>query len=414
MRLKKFEIKSYRSCLKTTMPLNRELTALIGVNGAGKSNLLNGLLLLKKMCSSRYMPFREDESSYNNCSFNCELVHDDKTIQLKGDIIFETDERNSDEVHVSKVKWNLGELTGNKSWMDIPIELFALKRSYNFFVDSSNPIFKSLPRKHYNQIKKLQDTLTESIMPIIKEVIDFFNSISYYSASQFSDPSKCPVSFELEENKPLRRYRSYSGHDQFMLDLYNAWKLQDKEFKRYINTINNQGIGLVDDITFNIMEMPSSSYKVQSGGKIQKIERNRLLVIPRITIGGNTLSPNQLSEGTFKTLALIFYILTDESNLLLIEEPEVCIHHGLLNSVITLVKSQSSLKQIVISTHSDYVLDHLEPEDLIIITREEDKGTVAKPLTKTLSKNDYKALREYLEETGNLGDYWREGGLENE
>ena len=98
----------------------------------------------------------------------------------------------------------------------------------------------------------------------------------------------------------------------------------------------------------------------------------------------------------------------------MIEEPEVCIHHGLLSSIISLIKSQSKQKQIVISTHSDFVLDHLDPENLVLVKRQPNKGTKATQLSKSMSTNDYKVLREYLEESGNLGEYWREGGLDNE
>jgi len=126
------------------------------------------------------------------------------------------------------------------------------------------------------------------------------------------------------------------------------------------------------------------------------------------------LIPNQLSEGTFKTLALLFYIINDVSELLLIEEPEVCIHHGLLDSIIELIKVQSKKKQIIISTHSDYVLDKLKPENVVLVSRDTDKGTIAKPLSKALSKNDYAALKSYLQDEGNLGEYWKLSEFEND
>ena len=137
-------------------------------------------------------------------------------------------------------------------------------------------------------------------------------------------------------------------------------------------------------------------------------------VVPSIIIDNLNLSPNQLSEGTFKTLALVFYILNDDSNLLLIEEPEVCVHHGLLNSIIELIKIQSNFKQIIISTHSDFVLDKLEPENVVLVDKNRNKGTIAKSLFKTLSKNEFQALKDYLENSGNLGEYWKEGGFEDE
>jgi predicted ATP-dependent endonuclease of OLD family len=99
---------------------------------------------------------------------------------------------------------------------------------------------------------------------------------------------------------------------------------------------------------------------------------------------------------------------------MLIEEPEVCVHHGLLNSIIALLKLKSKKKQIAISTHSDYILDQLQLENLILVKRTKDRGTIAKPLSKSMKKNDFEALKTYLKESGNLGDYWRSGGLEDE
>jgi predicted ATPase len=123
------------------------------------------------------------------------------------------------------------------------------------------------------------------------------------------------------------------------------------------------------------------------------------------------LSPNQLSEGTFKTIALLFYLVIDKGSLLLIEEPEVCIHHGLLKSILTLVKSYSASKQIIIATHSDFVLDTLAPENVFLVRKEHGQGTKVKAVTKALSSRDFAALKVYLADTGNLGEFWRHGGL---
>ena len=330
---------------------------------------------------------------------------------MKGEIIFETDERNFDEIQYTGLKWNFREFTNNAEWLKFPIDsdLFPTYAHLGYT--------KNLSKQHYYQIfpksKKDRDILQKS-QHLLAKVDSFFNGISYYSASQFSDPSRCPVSIELEENRLLRRTRSFAGHEQFILDLYRTWKAQDKFYKRYLSTVGGEGIGLIDNIDFTEVEMPSNSCKVLSGGKTRIIERSRLLIVPIFSVYGNKLSPNQLSEGTFKTLALLFYVLTDESKLLLIEEPEVCIHHGLLSSIISLIKTQSKQKQIIISTHSDFVLDQLSPENLILVKRQKKTGTMAKPLSKSMSSNDYRVLRRYLEESGNLGEYWREGGFADE
>jgi hypothetical protein len=58
-------------------------------------------------------------------------------------------------------------------------------------------------------------------------------------------------------------------------------------------------------------------------------------------------------------------------------------------------------------------LDHLDPENLLLVKWVPAKGTIATPLDKSMSKNEYEALRLYLKESGNLGEYWKEGGFGN-
>jgi predicted ATPase len=104
-------------------------------------------------------------------------------------------------------------------------------------------------------------------------------------------------------------------------------------------------------------------------------------------------------------------VITEEGTALLIEEPEVCVHHGLLSSILELIKSYSRRKQMILSTHSDYVLDHVKPENVYRVTFEKSVGTVARHIQNTMTAKELSALRQYLEQEGNLGEYWREGGL---
>jgi len=403
IRLRKFDITNYRSCLKSSLDIENDLTCLIGINGVGKTNLLSGIQLLKKIKGghSRLMAHNPKSTSGSKTSISSIFHYENKQVKFKCDIRYETDDRNNDDIIDAILKFNLSEFTGNKKWLNFPAELFQYLEQINF---------NSSALRHYFNVQ----IPTNKEAEILKLIRNFIKRISYYSASQFSDPTKCPISFELDENKPSRTGRFNIYHEKFLNDLYLNFKNNKKLFDKFLSTVNKEGIGIVDGISFAEYDMPSSSYEVKSGGKIRKIERNRQLIIPYVTIDDIQLSPNQLSEGTFKTLALIFYIITDDNDLLLIEEPEVCVHHGLLNSIISLILSQSHKKQIIISTHSDFVLDRLKPNNLLIVTKENKKGTIAKPLSKALSKNDYLALKNYLSETGNLGEYWKEGGFDYE
>ncbi len=414
MRLTSISISSYRSCLHTKVPLHPQLTALIGINGAGKSNILNGLLLLRKLCRQRpYGAPPGRDAAFNRCRLKVQITSEDLLLGMRGEVFYESDERNSDEILDSRLEWNLPSAEHDSAWTQFPIEAVALMGQHPVLMNFPHRLLGAPAKKMTTQSLADWEHQVQKMHPVLSRIVAFYNGINYYSASQFADPSRCPVSIELDEGRPVRRVRQIFGHDQFILDLYKSFKAAGTQLRRYINTLGPAGIGLIDDIGFDEFEMPSSSYEVKSGGKIRKIDKTRLLIVPHFVIDGTRLSPNQLSEGTFKTLALLFYVLTDDSRLLLIEEPEVCIHHGLLSSIVTLIKTQSKTKQIVISTHSDFVLDHLAPENLVLVKREDHGGTKATALSKHMSRNDFRALREYLRDSGNLGDYWKEGGLDN-
>ncbi len=408
MRLQSFEIRSYKSCLKTIVPIHTKLTTLIGINGAGKSNIMTGILLLRKIFTR--FTFRTLTESTNKCTIVLKILHENKMFKVKITSRHETDDHNIDTVRPIKIQWDLNKFFPNSGIIEIPLQLLLEDNL------SNNQVYKYIeymyrrenPKKYANLKKH-----SETVIPFLREVIQFLSSTTYYSASQFSDPSKSPVFLELEDNRPVRRYQQ-SPHSNFINDLYNSSVNEDKTYEKFVSLINKDGLDLVENISFAKIEMPSTSYEIKSGGKIKEILKTRVLIVPNFKVDGNILSPNQLSEGTFKTLALLFYILTDKSRVLLIEEPEVCIHHGLLNSIISLIKSQSKQKQIIISTHSDNVLDLLEPQNIVLVKKEYTRGTTAKTLTKHLRANEYRALKNYLLETGNLGEYWKEGGIDEE
>jgi hypothetical protein len=235
--------------------------------------------------------------------------------------------------------------------------------------------------------------------------------MTYYGASQFTNPAPCPASFEIEREAGHSERPRLRGHAKFLYDMYAAKRSKDNQYLQFIDVVGPGGLRLIDSLAFKEVATSSSEYSVRVGGKLEVRKRYKLLVIPQFKIGKQLLSPNQLSEGTFKTLALLFHLITSHSTILLIEEPEVCIHHGLLSSILELIKSSSNHKQIILSTHSAYVLDHVGPENVFRVSNERPSGTVVHNIKKAMTNAEIQALRAYLSTEGNLGDFWREGGI---
>lgn len=396
MKITHVEINNYRSCIETKFELPLSLMTLIGANGVGKSNILYGLQLFTQTERNRRFFSEAGKEELLKTQVNLIADFEGKIVFIRGLFYYETDERNIDEVFHTEIKYRI-EGENSRKWNIVDSEI------YEFIEFVKRRRIRVVPKQFQSEKSQFSIKLVESL-----------SNLSYYSATQFSDPSKCPISIELDDFRISFKNTKNHTHQQFIYDLYRAYKSQEPSFSLFINTVGESGLCLIENIEFMEHMIPSSSYKVRTGGQIQQIENSKSIIIPSIKIDGLTLSPNQLSEGTFKTLALVFYILNDKNDLLLIEEPEVCVHHGLLNSILQLIVQQSRFKQIIISTHSDYVLDMLEPENILLVQKNYELGTKVSSISNTLSANDYRVLKDYLENEGNLGEYWKEGGFDNE
>jgi len=343
----------------------------------------------------------------------------DKKVKYAADIDHNTNERNLEEIVSSDEKWNFNEITGLDEW--IPLPTFVMRSDsvnekwqvHEYFEWMKRGAEKTLSIKSPLDLTNL--FREEPVASTIEAISQFISKTRYYSASQYTNPAECPAYFELEESDVLRRRLSGSAsHKRFLFDLYLFKEKNPNGYREYLSLIGRDGLQLVDTIDFHTVPVPSSEIEVLSGGKILRKKIKRVLVVPHFVIHRTKLSPSQLSEGTFKTLAVLLYLSTDASELLLLlEEPEVCIHHGLLSSLIELIKSHAMQKQIIISTHSDFVLDQLQPENVFLVSNPKSKGTIVEPLPESMSKKGYGALKEYLNTCGNLGEYWRHSGFDN-
>jgi ABC-type lipoprotein export system ATPase subunit len=409
--LEKLDIRNYRSCLETSISFQQDLSVLIGPNGSGKTNVLQAILLLKKLADERPdMIFHKSMSeplyeTHIKATFNV----DNKNATLQADVQLDTDEGNSDVILRTKNVWNAKDFTGNNKQLNIPLAFAHFLHKE----ESAKFLFR-----HWGHAVVFSTTdkvdLPDSFIKPLVTIAEFLSNIKYYSASQFTNPSQCPVSIEIEKEGELSRGRRLGGHAKFLFDLYvSSRKPKESGYDQFFNVVGPNGIGLVSKIQFKEQPTSSVEYTVHSGGRIRQRKREKSLIVPQFTLGRNELSPNQLSEGTFKTITLLFYLMTERSSALLIEEPEVCVHHGLLASIVELIKTYSRQKQIVLSTHSDFVLDKIDPPHVYKVVCDEGKGTIVTHISDAMSPDECAALKDYLAKEGNLGEYWKHGGLED-
>ena len=127
--------------------------------------------------------------------------------------------------------------------------------------------------------------------------------------------------------------------------------------------------------------------------------------------GGHRITASQASDGTLLVLAYLtlLYLPKDHApRLLLIEEPENGIHPQRLQDVLGILRElveEQDHTQVVLTTHSPYVVDLFKPEEVTLCRKEED-GSVS---VHTLSESD--TVREQLD-VFTLGEIWAAEGDE--
>ncbi len=125
-----------------------------------------------------------------------------------------------------------------------------------------------------------------------------------------------------------------------------------------------------------------------------------------LTEGSFTIPASRLSDGTLRYLCLLA-ILCDPNppQLVCIEEPELGLHPDLLPKIADLLVAASERTQLIVTTHSDGLVDALTecPESVIVV--EKHGGQTA---AKRLEVTD--ALKEWLEKY-RLGQLWTRGEI---
>lgn len=124
-----------------------------------------------------------------------------------------------------------------------------------------------------------------------------------------------------------------------------------------------------------------------------------------LTEGAYTIPATRLSDGTVRYLCLLA-ILCDPAPppLICIEEPELGLHPDLLPKVADLLTAAATRTQLVVTTHSDVLVDALTDQPESVVVFEKHRGVT------TADRLDKAALGAWLQEY-RLGELWTRGDL---
>lgn len=122
-------------------------------------------------------------------------------------------------------------------------------------------------------------------------------------------------------------------------------------------------------------------------------------------ISDQYFSVSSLSDGTLRFIALATLFLQPwefQPSVILVDDPELGLHPHTIALLASLVKQASQQTQVILSTQSSLLLDHFNPEDVLVANRVQGGAQ--------LTRLDSKNLGSWLEKYS-LGQLWEKNEL---
>lgn len=354
--IERVRIQNYKSIRDVTVPL-RALNVLIGSNGVGKSNFISFFELTKAIFQQRFGSYTMDHGGIDN------LLHKGRkaSSQIVGLIDFEN--TNAFEFILRPKQSSVGYIAQIADYFNGLHDISKSYRSWNKRVwdinaDESSLISSSEWRAGYLRT--------------------YLSSFTVYHFHDTSSTSPMRGMCQIGDNESLRENGS-----NLAAYLYSLQQNDRKSFDLIEATVRSiapyfkcfdlkQDRNLPGQISLEWQEMESDMY----------------------------LNGYSFSDGTIRFIALATLLLQSKlPQVIIIDEPELGLHPAAINKFAALVKRASASCQVILSTQSANLVNCFEPDDIIVVDRDEGQ-TVFKRL-------DPKNLSVWLDEYDySLSDVW--------
>lgn len=360
----------------------KSLNVLIGPNGSGKSNLIEVIGLLKAAPMDLLSPIRESGGAGNwiwrgelgsNLAEIEALIPYQNNRLLRYTLVLRKDDQrfqvNSEQLE--PVRADDESIPYFSTDGEMAHLLYDRGLHEGRVVTTIKPVRISADRSIFAQVKG-------PMFPELTQTGEQFNRIGLFREWSFGrhNPPRLPQKADLPNN-----FLMEGGQN---LGLVLNWlKREPKAADRLLSALRQLYASIVDfDVHIE-------------GGTVQVFLRE----------GDVTVPATRLSDGTLRYLCLLAILChRTPPPLVCIEEPELGLHPDILPGLAELLREASTRCQLIVTTHSDVIVDALTDTPESVVICEKQKGQT------TLKRLDKDGLAHWLERY-RLGDLWTSGEL---
>ena len=356
----------------------RPLNVLIGPNGSGKSNFIEAISLLRSAPTNILSPMSDGAVEW--------------LWKGKRPVVAQIDVHTADSPRLGSLRHRLG-------FADVLSEFQIVEER----IVRQKPDGTVAVAFEYGLFSSQQPTLNgkDEARTLSRDELDFTKSI----LAQRKDPDQYrDITFLAEDYERIQLYREWSfGRGSSPRQRQRSDQRNDSPFEDFSNLgMMLNRLRRVSETKRRLLELLNQLYPniddidvIVEGGTVQVFFQE----------GNFTIPATRLSDGTLRYLCLLVILLQPSPPpLVCIEEPELGLHPDVLPGLADLMREASQRMQLVVTTHSDILVDALSdtPED-IVICEKYDGAT-------TMRRLESDKLKVWLEKY-TLGQLWRSGEL---
>ena len=372
MKLKQIRVDGYRNLIKCVVKLG-DFNVLVGPNNSGKSSLLEAIQMLYPICFG-------DDKLRENIFLGMPLARG-------GSSICDLDKYRAKPLTIG-VSFEVS--VNDTNWLvdyDVAIQGgHEKKENIGFLTElltAKEPSKTGPPKTYIKRVEKELEVCGKS-HSIAKD-----NSSLLAIRSLYADFINLPPEFEkfvqvinaigntdvfavsprglrsaMFKEKPIEGLRVSSFDLPFAVD-------KIKEKGKYYELFKESLCDIIEleDVRLQVEDISISSRERNAANKTLK--RVRLLFVKRKGAGYSLVQ--DYSDGTFAVAAILAVLLSegDKEPIICIEEPENYLHPAALGKLLRFLQDHADKWPILITTHSPYLLNGVNPEDVNVAVVDE-------------------------------------------
>lgn len=341
LKLNTIELKGYKSVDNQgqIIPINDDVTVLIGANGVGKSNIVSFFQLLNFAMSGSLQTYIGE-----NGFADAFLYYGSKnTDRIKAKLNFSSADSNN--VYAFQLAYAAGD------------SLIYTDETISFRKKGEGKPFK-LTMEVGKKESQLYGALKSQYSSTVRVFMRLLKGCQYFQFHDTTKEAKIRKSVYIGDNKYLR-----SNAGNLAAFLYGI-KNQDggeKYYERIVRYIQQ----VMPQFGNFIME-PSV------------IDDNYISLDWKEKDSDYIFGVNQISDGTLRFMALTTLLLQPPKtmpSIIIIDEPELGLHPTAISILAGMIKKASQNAQVVLATQSPRLLDEFSADQVVVIERDEVKKT---------------------------------------